>query len=205
MNKKPLPKDQTVHIPKRVILLKYINGSPFYDYISNPEHIKDHVIQSSLAQILLSLRIAQHKVGFSHNDLHPYNIMMQKCNMNKMFLYVLNDHEQILIPTYGHYPVLIDYGCAFANTSNTMYLNQTMSNTDIGCFSYKTDWFSDARILLATTSDIVKRYRNKDRHPISNADYSLMEPLYANMDAESGWLHSSSYASSATYVSKNFI
>jgi hypothetical protein len=38
--------------------------------------------------------------------------MMKKCDPDIVFLYVMNDSTKIAIPTYGHYPKIIDFGLA---------------------------------------------------------------------------------------------
>lgn len=61
---------------------------------------------------LLAVYIAQSTHDFVHYDLHYSNVLLQNCDKQTLFLYVFKD-QTILMPTFGYYPVLIDYGYSY--------------------------------------------------------------------------------------------
>jgi len=104
-------------IEKEVLLTEYIDNScKFYNYIRSSK-IKDNVIFSSIKQVLMAIAIAQRKKQFTHYDLHSFNIMMKKCNKDVVYLYVLDEDNQFCVPTFGHYPVIIDFGFSYKKIS----------------------------------------------------------------------------------------
>lgn len=73
-------------------------------------------IMSIVAQILCALHLAYLHNGFTHYDLHDENILIQQCDENALFLYTdESTNFHLLIPTYGFYPVIIDYGLTYCN------------------------------------------------------------------------------------------
>ena len=98
-------------IKKEVLLCEFIDKScKFYNYIRAVDRINEDVLYSSIKQVLMAIAIAQKKKEFSHYDLHSFNVMMRKCSRDLVFLYVLDDENQFVIPTNGHYPIIIDFG-----------------------------------------------------------------------------------------------
>jgi hypothetical protein len=66
------------------------------------------------AQLLLTLEVAQRKIGFTHFDLHAGNVMARTSERES---YVINlDGTTYNVSPSKHYPVIIDFGMACART-----------------------------------------------------------------------------------------
>ncbi len=67
-------------------------------------------------QLMIAILIAQKKLSFIHNDLHFDNVLICKCLQRTFMLYVFeyNSICYALLPTYGYYPIIIDYGFSFS-------------------------------------------------------------------------------------------
>ncbi len=65
---------------------------------------------------MIAILIAQKKLSFIHNDLHFDNVLICKCLQRTFMLYVFeyNSICYALLPTYGYYPIIIDYGFSFS-------------------------------------------------------------------------------------------
>ena len=101
-------------IVKDVLLCEFIEKScKFYNYIRALNRIHEDVLFSSVKQILMAISMAQKQKRFTHYDLHSFNIMMRKCDPDTVFLYVLDEENQFVVPTHGHYPVIIDFGFSY--------------------------------------------------------------------------------------------
>ena len=98
-------------IEKEVLLCEYLDKSyKLCTYIRATKKINESILYTTIKQVLLALTIAQKKKQLSHYDLHSNNIMMRKCDKDNVFLYVLDDDNQFCVPSFGHYPVIIDFG-----------------------------------------------------------------------------------------------
>lgn len=189
-------------IIRKILLQEYINDScKFSNYISSNTKINNNIIYSTVKQILIALAFAQQEVRFTHYDLHSSNIMMKQCDDNLVFLYLLNDKTQVLIPSYGHYPVIIDYGFSYCNRTSPSYLFQTLRYTDLGFTSDRYDWLTDYKLFLVSVSNQIKRKRNDSssclfRKNIKKMFHSL------DLDWETGWDKLCRYSVSSLLVKK---
>ena len=57
--------------------------------------------------------------------------MVGKCDENAVFIYVL-DNEYYIVPTYGFYPIIIDFGFSYSKMSNGTQMNCTLAHTKYG-------------------------------------------------------------------------
>jgi len=111
--------DNTRDTPK-TIFLEYINGISLFQWLKSPQYNFKHLL-SILVQLNLALYVAQNSVGFVHNDLYPWNIMLSTFNS----LYCGYSSVQLSAPKQIHYyidtetilsmspeiiPVMVDYG-----------------------------------------------------------------------------------------------
>lgn len=174
-------------IKKEALLCEYIDKScKFYNYIRAPDRISEDVLYSSVKQVLLGIAIAQRKKRFAHYDLHSFNVMMRKCNRDVVFLYALDDDNQFVIPTYGHYPVIIDFGFSYISDMDDGPLWASMGHTDVGFMSDRFDWVADPKLFLVTVSGEIKEKRNSKRaRKLRRVVRNLFGPL--NIDWSSGW------------------
>jgi hypothetical protein len=72
------------------------------------------LVMSQMSLMLVALQLAQQLAEFTHYDAHLGNILIQRTPC-KWMLYRVKvgwraEPVCILLPTYGHYPFLIDYG-----------------------------------------------------------------------------------------------
>ena len=173
-------------IEKEVLLSEFIdNSKKLYNYICS-EKIHENVLYSSAKQVLMGISIAQKKTNFSHYDLHSYNIMIKKCDKNTVFLYVIDENNQFCVPTYGYYPIIIDYGFSYIKNLDNNPMWATLAHTDVGFTSDRFDWVSDPKLFLVTTSGEIKDYRNtKKSKKFNKIIKNIFNPL--TIDWESGW------------------
>lgn len=174
-------------IQKEALLCEFIDKScKLYNYIRAPERISENVLYSTVKQVLMAINIAQKKKNFTHYDLHSFNIMMRKCNKDVVFLYVFDEENQFAIPTYGHYPVIIDFGFSYISDMIDGPLWTSLAHTDVGFMSDRFDWVADPKLFLVTVSAEIKDKRKtkkarKFRRIVRNIFYPL------NLDWYSGW------------------
>ena len=188
-------------IKKEVLLCEFIDKScKFYNYIRAVDRIKEDVLYSSVKQVLMALAIAQKKKQFAHYDLHSFNVMMRKCSRDVVFLYALDDENQFVIPTHGHYPVIIDFGFSYINDMCDGPLWPSMAHTCVGFMSDRFDWVADPKLFLVTVSGEIKEKRNtKKSRKFRRIVRNLFNPL--DIDWGSGWDEGDEYGAS-DYVLK---
>ena len=174
-------------IRKEALLCEFIDKScKFYNYIRAVDRISEDVLYSSIKQVLLAVTVAQRKKQFTHYDLHSFNVMMRRCNHNVVFLYVLDKENQFAVPTYGHYPVIIDFGFSYIQDMNDGPLWASMGHTDVGFMSDRFDWVADPKLFLVTVSGEIKEKRNSKRaQKFRRVVRNLFHPL--TIDWGSGW------------------
>lgn len=174
-------------IDEEILLQEYIDDSyKFYNYINAANKVEEEVLYSTVKQVLLAISIAQKKKKFSHYDLHSMNIMMKRCNKDVVFVYVIDEENQICVPTLGHYPVIIDYGFSYIENMEDGPLWPTLSHTSSGFFSDRFDNVVDPKLFLVTVSDEINEIRKtKTSRIFRNIVKKIFKPL--NIDWETGW------------------
>lgn len=98
---------------------EYIHGLTLQDYITSEDFNIDEFI-FILLQICLALHVAQKKFLFVHNDLTPWNIIIQKIK-NPIDVEYIIDHEKVLKIKTNIIPVIIDYGKSHIVYDNVHY------------------------------------------------------------------------------------
>ena len=184
----PFNSDSKYLIEKEVLLCEYIDKScKFYNYIrAVDDKIPEDIIYSTIKQVLLAIAIAQNKKQFTHYDLHSCNIMMRKCDKDLVFLYVLDENNQFIVPTYGHYPTIIDFGFSYISDMNDGPLWASMGHTEVGFMSDRFDWVADPKLFLVTVSSELKEKRkSKKSKKLRRIVKNLFSPL--TIDWDSGW------------------
>ena len=173
-------------IKKNILLLEYINdSSKFYNYIRS-KNIPEKIIYSIIKQVLLAILIAQKKKKFTHYDLHSFNIMLKKCSEDLVFLYIIDDENQFFIPTYGYYPVIIDYGFSYSNTVDDRPLWASMGHTEVGFTSTQFNWISDPKLFLVTVSgELLEKRRSRNAKKLKRITKNMFSKL--NINWNSGW------------------
>jgi hypothetical protein len=178
--------DVSYMVPDKMLVAEHINKSnKLYNYIQSKK-IDEGILYSTVKQILMALALAQHKKQFSHYDLHSLNILMRKCNKDVVFLYVIDEENQICVPTLGHFPIIIDFGFSYINDMEDAPLLPTMGHTSSGFLSDRFDKIVDPKLFLVTVSDEIKTSRrSKDSNKLKKIVKNAFAPL--DIDWFSGW------------------
>ena len=104
-------KNSNDYFPCNVLLIEYVSPISFY-HICKYLHDYRGVIISQLVQIMMALDVAQVKCKFTSYDLHLDNILIRQIENDSLFLYK-HRGKNVLVPTYGLYPVIIDLGSSY--------------------------------------------------------------------------------------------
>ena len=185
--KKENPFDVTSTHPIQIdtLVMEYVKGKKLYSMLKNND-IDEKIIFSAIKQILLCLSIIQREKEFSHYDLHSCNIIMKKCNPDAVFLYVLDENNQFCVPTYGYYPVIIDFGFSYIKECNNKPICTSLAHTEVGFLSNMFYKISDYKLFLITVSDELNKYKNsKNTVKFRNIIRNIFDSL--DVDWESGW------------------
>lgn len=184
----PFDLDTQYPIVKETLLCEYITDSyKFYNYIRvTEERIPEQVLYNTVKQVLLAISMAQQSKQFSHYDLHSFNVMMKKCHKDTVFLYALDDDNQFCVPTFGHYPVIIDFGFSYISDSEDAPLWASLGHTDVGFMSDRFDWVADPKLFLVTVADEIHEKRDtKKSKKLLNIVKNIFYPL--SIEWDSGW------------------
>jgi hypothetical protein len=173
-------------IEKEVLLCEYIeNSSKFYNYIRS-DRISEDILYSIIKQVLMGINIAQKMKKFTHYDLHSNNIMIKKCNKDIVFIYKIDEENQFCVPTFGYYPIIIDFGFSFIENMNNNPLWTSLAHTDVGFMSDRFDSIADPKLFLITVSDEIKNRRlTKKSKCLRRVVKNIFNPL--KIDDDSGW------------------
>lgn len=183
----PFNTDNSIKLKKEVMLCENItNSTKFYNYIRAIDKVSEDILYSSIKQTLLAISMAQKFERFTHYDLHSNNIMMKKCNKDVVFLYVLDEENQFAVPTFGNFPVIIDFGFAYAKSLDDGPLWPSMGHTDVGFTSNQFDPFADPKLFLITVAGEIKEKRGtKKAKRLKRIVKNMFAPL--NIDWINGW------------------
>jgi hypothetical protein len=94
----------TLGFDKNVLISEYVKGVKFSEYIKTCQI--DELV-AVLKILLLTLCVAQERLGFVHNDLTPWNIIIKKLKTKTHFIYQFKD--QLFSVYTDTVPVIIDY------------------------------------------------------------------------------------------------
>ncbi len=138
-------------LPRNILFMEYINKLPFPDLckLCRKKNEK-HIIISMILMIIIALQVSQIKKKFTHYDLHMSNILIQTCEPNSVFLYIIDD-KKYCIPTYGFYPMIIDTGISYSDATENKTLKSTTDNYERGFQSTVFDHLCDVHHILLNT------------------------------------------------------
>jgi hypothetical protein len=112
--------------------------------------------------------------------------MLKKCNKNLVFLYILDDNNKFLIPTYGFYSIIIDFGFSYIEDLENKPLWPSLNHTNIGFTSDRFDNVSDPKLFLVTVAhEIHSNKKSANSKKLKNMTRNFYKNLY--IDWESGW------------------
>lgn len=177
--------DYSKKISTDVLLMEMVEGRSLYRYMKNDKIISE-VTMSLIKQTLLATILANESINFTHYDLHSKNILVKKCPTNSVFLYVLDEHRTYLVPTYGYYPIIIDFGFSFSSNCEGNPFYSCLSQTDIGFIPAVQDKNADPKLFLSSVSYEFKNYKDSE---ISYNFRKLVKNIYkdCSVDLECGW------------------
>lgn len=178
--------DVSYMIPDKMLISEHIDKSnKLYNYIQSTK-ISEDILYSTVKQVLMAIALAQHKKQFSHYDLHSLNILMRKCNKDVVFLYVIDEENQICVPTLGHFPIIIDFGFSYVNDMDDGPLLPSMGHTSSGFTSDRFDRVVDPKLFLVTVSDEIRVAR---RSKNSTKLKKIVRNTFSCLDIDwfSGW------------------
>ena len=156
----------------------------FFKYIKN-DRCSTIELVSIVKQTLLASAIAYQKVKFTHYDMHSDNILIQECDPNSVFLYIV-DNEYHLVPTYGRCPIVIDFGFSFSKSAENYRMNCSLAHTKYGFVQCKEDAHTDAKLFLLSVSTEINKYKKSNMSQIFR---NVVKSLYkdARVDLDCGW------------------
>lgn len=172
-------------IRQHILTMEYIDNAPKLYSLIKRQSIPEQVIYAIVKQVLLAIALAQ-QLHFSHYDLHSQNILMKGCDPDDVFLYILDQETQFCIPTYGYFPVIIDYGFSYIEYEEPGSLLSALAHTDIGFMSDRFDWVADPKLFLVTLSDeLLEHKKSKKSLKFRKITTNIFKPL--KIDWTTGW------------------
>jgi hypothetical protein len=115
---------------KKVLFLHLYERFPLCQFLDF-SHTDKMRVASFVLNILMTIYVLHEKKKFCQHDLHAGNILLQKCDEGKVMCYDFTSigsssasssslasrtsGEKYLIPTYGYYPVIIDFGNSYSS------------------------------------------------------------------------------------------
>jgi len=197
----PFEYDDDNYIETDVLVMDYIdNGRKLYRYIKN-DNVTPDIVMSIVKQTLMATIIAGEHLKFTHYDMHSNNVLVKKCQPNTAFFYILDDNRTYLVPTYGYYPVIIDFGFSFSNNNEGKPIGSALAHTNVGFISSGYDQNADAKLFLTSVSHEMKKYKKSE---ISTQFRELVKNIYekCNIDLECGWDNREDSPSISDYILK---
>ena len=185
--KKDNPFEITVSKPlkQETLLMEYLPFKSLYEVIKDT-NISDKALLGIIKQVLLAIRIAQKEKKFTHYDLHSCNILLKPVDPDTVFLFIIDDKNQIAIPSYGFQPILIDFGFSYIQEMNNNPLFTSLAHTEVGFMTSLHDPISDLKLFLITVSNELKLFRSsKLVFTLRNISRNIFKSL--NINLESGW------------------
>lgn len=170
-----------------VLLMEYIPDSiPLYNLIKQ-KSVPMYQIMACIRQIILAIMIGQKYKKFVHYDLHSMNVLMKDCDIDDVYVYMLDEENIICVPTHGFNPVIIDYGFSTSIDLQKNPLYISLAFTDSGYMAPAFDPFADMKIFLVSVAEDLKESRPKASHTpkFRNIIKNIFKDL--DIDWKSGW------------------
>ena len=172
--------------PQDILLMENITESVKFSYFIKNKEVPEEILYSIIKQVLFAVLMSQ-KLGFTHYDLHSSNILIKKCDYDDVHVYKLDSENIMTVPTYGYYPVIIDFGFSCSNNTNKSNIQSPLNYTNIGITNYKFDPLSDLKMFLVSLrSEILQRRFEFIDKSFDSMVHNLFSKLDINWD--SGWI-----------------
>lgn len=172
-------------IQRTMLLMQQLQTKYDLNDMIQDDKVKDDCIINIMKQIILILYMVQ-EYRFTHYDLHTENILIRTCNPNLHLLYLLDDTTEVLTPTFGFIPNIIDFGFSFCDVEDND-LTCTLVHTQYGFTSARFDPLADIKLFLITTVDDIAG--EKVRKGISKKLQNIVRNIFGGMNVRwrSGW------------------
>lgn len=156
---------------KAILLLTefFDNAKPFEEFLRSNVATKKEINEIVL-QVVLSLIIANKKIGFKHNDLHPGNILIQKNNCE--LTYVLGEQEITFQSNY--IARIIDYGFSQAKFEGEI-ISPIDKRNDVKFLMKKSTKRSDFKHLRSLVNEYQEFFGDYTRKLLKLNSYEEME------------------------------
>lgn len=132
--------------PGNVLLLEYVNNISLY-HIS--KYGDRNLIYSQVMCVLAAIKASQKWCKLTHYDLHSDNVLIRQCEPEALFVYIFDDYN-LVVPTFGWYPVIIDMGSSFVDSSESNNLKTSINNYKYGLQSAFYDNLNDVHHFLCS-------------------------------------------------------
>ena len=174
-------------IKEDVVLSEFVDSKNKLSNYVQSTRISDDILINTIKQVLLAISVAQTAKKFCHYDLHSQNIMMKKCNKDLVMIYVLDDDNQIYVPTNGHFPVIIDFGFSYVCDLEDRPLLTTLGHTSSGFTGNQFDHLRDPVLFLITMCSEMKDFRSRSKacRVLNKITKNMFGTL--SIDWETGW------------------
>lgn len=178
-------------IRRSFILEEFVDG-PSFKQILNKTCSKECFV-SITKQVLASINISGNKLNFSHYDLHSSNILIEKCNIDNVNLYIFDGsgYNLMLVPTHGVTPKIIDMGFAYAKGMEGSEVTVDLSHSDRGYFCNRYSWLTDYKVFLVSLFADVKEILKENDSVFGEASVfmNIVKNLFKslNISWHSGW------------------
>lgn len=180
-------RDSKNKFPSKMITMEEIpNSVKFSSFIRNPD-VPDEIIFSVIKQLVLAIIFAQRDCKFSHYDLHSSNVLMKKCDFDTVHVYKLDEDNVFAIPTYGYYPVIIDFGFSYVEDVSDDFILSPLNYSNIGYTTNIFDPIADLKVLLVSLTYEIsgRRPEGKFTKTFDNIIKNLFHEL--NIQWDCGW------------------
>ena len=124
-----------------ILLMEFVDG------ISLENFSKTNSIQKTVAlakQVMLAICVAQEKLGFTHYDLHPGNVIVRETDATELTYTIAGKSHTV--KTHGFVAVIIDYGLSYID--GLQHQMCALFFTDVGVYSNRCRPIYDIRRLL---------------------------------------------------------
>jgi hypothetical protein len=200
-NANPFDLESKYPIQQNLLLEEYLEGNKLCKYIKS-EDAPIELIFSAIKQTLAGISIAQTHCEFTHYDLHSDNVILQKCDYDTVFLYVLDNETAVAVPSYGFCAGIIDYGFAYVDSTLNDYLSATLAHTECGYLCDRFDPIADPKVMLISCMAELKEFRGKEKETkkFSNIVKNIFSSLNVGWDC--GWDENDSVGASYAVLDK---
>lgn len=175
-------------VQREMILMQYIQSKCDLHSFIRDDTNKDDWIVNILKQVIIAIYMS-HEYEFTHYDLHTENILIRSCNPNMNILYILNEHDVFLTPTFGYIPNIIDFGFSYCTPEPEMSndLTCTLVHTQHGFTSTRFDPYADIKLFLVSTTDDI--HKETERKNLSQKLRNIVRNVFSGMNIQwsSGW------------------